>query len=140
MNETESTPVRKFLLFLRAGSPIKQEGSMLQAEFACPKCRAPGRIQTCNGGALLQSVAQLRELFERIGTQISIATKDVLAGAKIKDLGDLIVDWCEEAEIGDVRDVQEIQVTLTRLKDDTNAVADIALKPEPKLVLAGGNC
>lgn len=140
MEEIAAPVRRKFILFLRGQSPIKQEGSMLAAQFACPNCNKPVQIQFCNGGSLLQSAAQLRELFERIGTQISIATKDVLASAKVKEVGDLIVEWCNAAEVGDARDVLELSATITRIKDDTSTIDRIESKPMPKLVFAGGDC
>jgi len=74
-------PVRMYVVSAKNGSPFGCV-SNLQAKCACGK-----QISVNFAGAhtLLLSRAQLRELFEKSGTAISIQTKDVMAGAALKE-------------------------------------------------------
>ena len=137
-------PVKKFLLTLQATSPIVPANGLvtLTIQGNCGKCRQPFKVplQQSQGGALCLDVHGLREMFERIGTAKSMEAKDVTVGQRIKDIGDLVVEWCNAAEVGEFRDVPGIAGQIMRLQDDTVPGQRIDLKAHSRLVLAGGEC
>ncbi len=138
-------PVRKFLLILLGNSPLVPANARahLEATLQCNHCRKPNTVKVpiSIGGTILVTAAVLRDTFEKLATNTAIEKKDVLAGARIRESGDLLNEWCAAAELADFRDVPEISATVVRVRDEAAIAEKLAPAPakKPRLVLVGGS-
>jgi len=123
-------PVKKFIFVSLGQSPIVALSGVSVVTTKC-ECGRPGRFNIAQGGVFLDDIPNLRAMFEKAGTHISMTKKDVLAGARIKEIGDMVIEWCRNAEVGDIADIREIFCTITRVADDTAAVVNLELKAAP---------
>ena len=140
----ELIPPRRFLMHCTGRCPIAPEKA-IQVAIINLKCKCgretPINLNHSIGGALIfDGVEPMVELFEKVGTSVSISSNDVMAGARIKDIGGIIVEWCKKADVGDWRDIPELSATIVRIPSGKDfPKIELAKQEMPKLMLVGGN-